>query len=788
MINKIQLKNWRSHLDTDLEFTSGTNAILGPMGSGKSSVMNAICFGLFGTFPDLQTRKIKLDDIIMNKPSVKNESQISVDFTIDDKTYTVMRVIERNKGTTYSEIREGDKLLDSPNAQRVTELVEKLLKINYELFSRAIYSEQNGLDYFLRLSRGERMKRIDNLLMIDKFEGARSNAVTLRNRLAEKKDALQSVADIEDFKELKKNLDDIDYSLKKLNETKSNLSKEFDEKKINMKSLEKEVKELEGIEKTLNTLNNRKNSLEGSMKEVKHSIDNFRKDANDKTLDVSHEELKDTEKLIKKHQEELNKSRKEQEALTRNISENETKIGFLESKIKEIQTDISKKLELENKISSIEKEFGKNLIQALEKKKEELEAIQRTNSELLTKIEQTEESLSKISKTHDKCPVCESKISTERRSSLIADYQDRIKSYNGSLKENKEAFAALKQMVKETGEASKNFEIYSEKIKEFKGIEKEIEEKKKDHRTLIEAVSRKKQDLEKNRSGISEIEESLEKSKNKQQQLKSAIEKLIDLKDKEEKFSNLENQLEELNKEISGCSKKTSDKNLEKLRITLTETASRISEISARINGLVEIILERENRRKDCQIKIQQAEKQKEEIKLLESLVLGLKIFEKALEKTQTQLRENFVDTVNYTMDQIWPDIYPYKDFGSARLGIKERDYILQVQSSSGEWIDVDGIVSGGERSIASLALRIAFSSVLAPQLKWLVLDEPTHNLDSKAVEDLSETLKTRVGDFADQVFLITHEKTLENAVTGQLYRLSRNKELDDFSRIEKVN
>jgi len=788
MINKIQLKNWRSHLDTDLEFTSGTNAILGPMGSGKSSVMNAICFGLFGTFPDLQTRKIKLDDIIMNKPSVKNESQISVDFTIDDKTYTVMRVIERNKGTTYSEIREGDKLLDSPNAQRVTELVEKLLKINYELFSRAIYSEQNGLDYFLRLSRGERMKRIDNLLMIDKFEGARSNAVTLRNRLAEKKDALQSVADIEDFKELKKNLDDIDYSLKKLNETKSNLSKEFDEKKINMKSLEKEVKELEGIEKTLNTLNNRKNSLEGSMKEVKHSIDNFRKDANDKTLDVSHEELKDTEKLIKKHQEELNKSRKEQEALTRNISENETKIGFLESKIKEIQTDISKKLELENKISSIEKEFGKNLIQALEKKKEELEAIQRTNSELLTKIEQTEESLSKISKTHDKCPVCESKISTERRSSLIADYQDRIKSYNGSLKENKEAFAALKQMVKETGEASKNFEIYSEKIKEFKGIEKEIEEKKKDHRTLIEAVSRKKQDLEKNRSRISEIEESLEKSKNKQQQLKSAIEKLIDLKDKEEKFSNLENQLEELNKEISGCSKKTSDKNLEKLRITLTETASRISEISARINGLVEIILERENRRKDCQIKIQQAEKQKEEIKLLESLVLGLKIFEKALEKTQTQLRENFVDTVNYTMDQIWPDIYPYKDFGSARLGIKERDYILQVQSSSGEWIDVDGIVSGGERSIASLALRIAFSSVLAPQLKWLVLDEPTHNLDSKAVEDLSETLKTRVGDFADQVFLITHEKTLENAVTGQLYRLSRNKELDDFSRIEKVN
>ena len=139
-------------------------------------------------------------------------------------------------------------------------------------------------------------------------------------------------------------------------------------------------------------------------------------------------------------------------------------------------------------------------------------------------------------------------------------------------------------------------------------------------------------------------------------------------------------------------------------------------------------------------------------------------------------------------MDQIWTDIYPYPDFINARLSIIERDYVLQLQNRSSEWIDVDGIVSGGERSMASLVLRIAFSSVLAPQLKWLVLDEPTHNLDSRSVEDLSETLKTRAGDFAEQVFLITHEKILENAVTGQLYRLSRNKELDEFTKIERIN
>lgn len=94
------------------------------------------------------------------------------------------------------------------------------------------------------------------------------------------------------------------------------------------------------------------------------------------------------------------------------------------------------------------------------------------------------------------------------------------------------------------------------------------------------------------------------------------------------------------------------------------------------------------------------------------------------------------------------------------------------------------GIASGGERSIAALALRIAFALVLAPQLRWLVLDEPTHNLDMKAVEDLALTLRDKIGEFVDQVFLITHDENLENAVTGSLYKLERKKEVDGVTKI----
>jgi len=788
MINKVQLKNWRSHLDSTLEFTSGTNALLGPMGSGKSSIMNAICFGLFGTFPDLQSRKIKLDDIIMNKPSVKNESQIVVDFTVADKIYSVMRVIERSKGTTYSEIREGDKLLDSPSAQRVTELVEKLLKINYELFSRAIYSEQNGLDYFLRLPRGERMKRIDNLLMIDRFETARSNTVTLKNRLVERKIAKQSVVDLGDIKELKKSLDDIEYSLKKLNETKNNLSNELDDKKLNKEDLENKIKEFEVFEQELNDLKNRKNSIEGSIKEIQDSIEKYKGLLKGKKLAVSKEELKDITKLIERYQDELNKKRKDQESVTKTISGNEIKINFLKNETEGLENKIQEKLEFKKKLSDIEKRFGKKIDEVLGKEKEELETKQRIMTELLTKLDQTKESLTKITETKDKCPVCESKISEERRTDLMKEYEDRIASYTKNLNENEKAVENKKQLVIRLEKDSRDFELYTEKIKGLKDIERELEEKKKDYRTLVEVNSRKKQILEKIKTEILDTNKTLEKSNEKQQQLRLFLEKLAELREKEKRYHEFNGELDKLNKQISIHSKKFEKENTQQVRQDFTNIVSRISELSTRTKGLTEIISEKESRRLEYKEKIQQIQNQKEEIEKLERLVKDLKIFEKSLEKTQTQLRENFVDTVNYTMGQIWSDIYPYPDFTSTQLSIKERDYVLQLQKRSGEWINVDGIASGGERSIASLVLQIAFSSVLAPQLKWLVLDEPTHNLDSRSVEDLAETLKARIGDFAEQVFLITHEKILENAATGQLYRLLRDKESDGVTKIERVN
>jgi DNA repair exonuclease SbcCD ATPase subunit len=176
--------------------------------------------------------------------------------------------------------------------------------------------------------------------------------------------------------------------------------------------------------------------------------------------------------------------------------------------------------------------------------------------------------------------------------------------------------------------------------------------------------------------------------------------------------------------------------------------------------------------------------KEREEIRKLDALIKNLKIFEKALEQTQVELRSEFVEAVNYAMNKLWPTLYPYQDFIGVKLSIEEGDYVLQLQERAGTFIGVDGIASGGERSLACLALRIAFSLVLAPQLRMLILDEPTANLDVKAISELATTLRERISEFVDQTFLITHQTELEDAVSGSAYRIERDKANDGETKI----
>jgi len=161
-----------------------------------------------------------------------------------------------------------------------------------------------------------------------------------------------------------------------------------------------------------------------------------------------------------------------------------------------------------------------------------------------------------------------------------------------------------------------------------------------------------------------------------------------------------------------------------------------------------------------------------------------LESFESALESTQVRLRETFIEQSNATMQELWEVVYPYDDYQSIRLNAVE-DYRLELQDGRGSWRPVAGHVSGGERHAAALTVRIALTRVLAPDVRVLILDEPTHNLDDRAVDELARMLRQKVSSLVEQLIVITHDEGLETAVTGSLYSLRKKSTQDGLTAVE---
>jgi len=789
MITKVRVKNFRSHLDSEFDFSGGTNALVGILGSGKSTVMNALCFGLFGTFPDLQGKKVKLDDIIMNKPSVKDQAEVVVDFEVDGKNYTVMRTIERGKGTTYSEIREGDKLLDSPNTQRVTELIEKILKVNYELFSKAIYSEQNALDYFLRLPRGERMRRIDNLMMIDKFGKARSSTVTLRNKLVERKLGKQSIIDQTDLKEVKKDISDIEYSLEGLNKSKTKISNDLEVSTKEKTEIEKNLEKLDKLNKDLTYLRQEEKSFETAIEENEKVIEDVKRMLKGKKPEKIKETLKKFSEKLEILEKNLTKKRSDYEKLTELISESKTKIEYLErDKIKRLDKEVSEKLDFQKKITDLKEEYGENPPEVFKKEKKELEKIDKELASISARFSEIQDILEQVHHLKDQCPVCLSKLTPTKKRKLIEQQKKKMEEIEERLEKMKKNREVKEESVQVLEEVIDKFKQFLSEVTDLDKLQTELEESKKKHSELLKIVKENEKEFNEMKEIITKLQADIDKSKDEKQNLEMIASRLSEFEKMKSRLSDFRSKEKEVKKKITDVIKKIGDQDLEKTRKEFTEVTSKISELNERVKSLSNLLTEKENRKKEHEEKLKLIESQKKDVVKLEKIIKDLRIFEKALERTQVQLRTEFIDAVNYTMSEIWPNLYPYEDFTGIALNIEAGDYVLQLKDRMDRWIGADGIASGGERSLACLALRIAFSLVLAPQLGFLILDEPTANLDKSAITELANTLRERINEFVDQTFIISHTPELEDAVTGFAYRLERDKTTDGSTKVVKLN
>jgi len=777
MISRVLLENWRSHRLSELKFEKGTNVLVGVMGSGKTSIVDALCFALFGTFPNLKSKKLSVSEIVMSKPNKMQKARVELEFDFAGKNYVVERTVFADNKANQARLLENGKLKAGPKPTEVTEEIEKILEIDFELFSRAIYSEQNQIDFFLRLSPQERREKFDQLLELDKYENARANSVQLANALrksaVEKKRTLQSMKEKFNASELSELLEKIALKEKQLVKVEKEASELLKESEI----LEKEFNDLEARKKRFESLQTELAKSSGKLEDLEESV---------KALSAGLEgfEFKDEQSVNARRnalQERLSKmqeSKKASEALNSEIEVLNSKKRYLEDEAKAKQAIEPRTLE-EVKIEELKNfELSQQLASQQAGLEEQLSMLKEEKGKIEGAIFEQKSFIEELQSlgADALCPTCKRKLEPSHKQDLLDEANLKVSSLEKNLSTSTSNSLNLevrkKQLLQEIELARQSKSV----LEKSRGILQEMRQVLEKIKAASEEVSARQNLLQARKSEFSEQE--IEIAENEGKKLEAVSEFLLKKKS-----------LEELSAKISGFKKELSNLNFkpekfDDLGRTVVEKKSAINALQGEKASMKELLQDLNQRLKSLQS--QQEQLQCLESEVSNSLMLSEKlgIFTNALQSTQGELRTHLIQAVNSAMQDVWPRVYPYKDFSSAKIEIVEGNYELMAQARSGSWQRVEGLLSGGERMAAAITIRVAFSLVLAQQLSWLILDEPTHNLDSNSVKVLGSMLKEHLPELVEQVFVITHDKQLENAASSVIFEMLRDKDEDGATRV----
>lgn len=149
-------------------------SLSGPTGSGKSSLIDAMVFALFGRVPRLGGNAVA--------PAITagaDRARVRLDFEVGGAGYTAVRLAARTStgGATVREARlqRGDEVL-ADGADHVTSAVEELLKLRFDDFTRTVVLPQGDFARFLTATRAERQGLLRNLLGMDIYTRVRELA------------------------------------------------------------------------------------------------------------------------------------------------------------------------------------------------------------------------------------------------------------------------------------------------------------------------------------------------------------------------------------------------------------------------------------------------------------------------------------------------------------------------------------------------------------------------------------------------------------------------------------
>ena len=367
---------WRNFLstgnqDTVVNFTeNNTNLIIGSNGAGKSTVLDALTFSLFGK----PFRKI-------NKPQLVNSTNekdcvVEVQFSIGNTFWTVVRGIKPN---VFTISRDGNTLDQHASANDQQKWFEQnVLKMNYKSFTQIVILGSSTFVPFMQLSAANRREVIEDLLDIRIFSTMNSvikdkirilrEDVKINN--LKKETLLEKVSMQENFIEDiesrgKENISFNEHKIASLLTEENNLMNDNIKLTEELDDFQKVLQSYTGATEKLRKLGNLKGKISNKVSTItkehkfftentvcptcdQHIEETFRinriSDAQNKAKELQ-SGYKDLEEAIKNEEERERQFialSKETTTLTHGISQNNVKIAGCQRQVRDLESEIQR--------------------------------------------------------------------------------------------------------------------------------------------------------------------------------------------------------------------------------------------------------------------------------------------------------------------------------------------------------------------------------------------------------------------------------------------------------------
>jgi len=780
ILKRIKLNNYRRFRSLELEFPENLIGIIGKNGVGKSSLIEAVGWALYGT------RIVRTDKQDMRTQSLTDSSMCSVelDFSYGGQDYRIVRKIKgKNAAVEASLVRAGAADPEAVQERGVNEYVNNLLKLDYQSFLVSVFARQKELAALSSMQPEERRRSLVRLIGIDEIDAARERVRQDRKEQSKYLEGLR--AGLEDLSVLENRCHELSEKVSVQEEVVTQLEADVQQKRNALANTRSRFEALSQLRDRYRDLETRLARIQSQIQETERTLS--RTEQEQPVIEAAEREWQSLQPRLAEleslrtalsqwDQKALQHTRKE--TLAQNLAQIQQLLNGMEERERELDAALAQSHELDEKWTAGEKRMAE-----LEQEGEALRALLTQYSGLVESskrngLEWTEkrQTLQKLG-PQGKCPTCTQPLQDHYQDAM-AEIDARISSLREEYKKSKSSESAVQQQLQEWDKAYRAGRQEKESvIKGLAGLQQVNKQ--------LQALRQEKQGVQNNVTQINEQWQTLAEvtydpvqHQRLQQQFKE--------------FQKLEQKAGQLQERISRKASVAEEivhvqAMLETLRSSMRDLAGDQSALQFKEEDYLaakkeidqqgrmveqaqgELMRAREQaaaNRQDLQSAQEAIAAHRERRAQIDTLQESIHLLD-LLDVHFSRFRLELAGRIRPLLAHRASDLLAMTSSGRYQRLDLDEDYNIHVYDGNRAFA-IDRF-SGGEQDLVNLCLRIAISQIVAERsggapINFIVLDEVFASQDEERKQLILSAL-ARLSTQFRQMFMITHVEAIRDAL-----------------------